>query len=51
MIHRALGYLSVVFAIFKRDLLRIVRNPIALILIIGACALPSAYAWYCTATN
>lgn len=51
MIHRALSYLSVVFAIFKRDLLRIVGNPVALILIIGACALPSAYAWYCTATN
>lgn len=49
--HRILDYLSVVFAIFKRDLLRIIRNPVALILIIGACALPSAYAWYCTATN
>ena len=48
---RILNYLSVVFAIFKRDLLRIVRNPVALILIVGACALPSAYAWYCTATN
>lgn len=51
MIERALSYLSVIFAIFKRDLLRIVSNPVALILIIGACALPSAYAWYCTATN
>ncbi len=51
MAHRMLNYLSVIFAIFKRDLLRIVSNPIALVLIIGACALPSAYAWYCTATN
>ena len=48
---RALSYLSVIFAIFKRDLLRIIANPVALVLIIGACALPSAYAWYCTATN
>lgn len=44
-------YISVVVAIFARDLKRIIKNPVALLLVLGACALPSAYAWYCTAAN
>ena len=40
-----------VFSIFKRDLARILKNPFVTIMIIGACILPSAYAWFCTAAN
>lgn len=32
--------------IFWRDVRRLVRNPVALIITIGVCAIPSLYAWY-----
>lgn len=40
-----------VLSIFIRDVRRILRNPIALIVIIGICAIPSLYAWYSIAAN
>ena len=51
MTQRIRDYLAVIFAIFKRDVLRIVKKPIVLIVVLGACALPSAYAWFCTSAN
>ncbi len=33
------------FAVFKRDLRRIVRNPVALLVVIGICVVPCLYAW------
>ena len=51
MLKRALTYLGVIFAIFLRDVKRIVRNPVALILTLGICVMPSAYAWYCIEAN
>lgn len=35
-----------VLKIFRRDLLRILRNPIALIVTLGVCVIPSLYAWF-----
>ncbi len=35
-----------VLQIFRRDLLRICRNPIALIVTLGVCVIPSLYAWF-----
>jgi putative membrane protein len=34
-----------VFSVFRRDLARIARNPIAAIVIVGICVIPSLYAW------
>ena len=34
------------FQIFKRDLKRLLRNPVAMIITIGVCIIPSLYAWY-----
>ncbi|WP_167604343.1 YhgE/Pip domain-containing protein [Muricaecibacterium torontonense] len=34
-----------VFAIFKRDLLRILKNPVAIVITIGVAIIPAAYAW------
>ena len=37
--------------IFKRDVLRLVRNPVALVITIGVCIIPSLYAWYNIVAN
>ena len=34
------------FQIFKRDLKRLLRNPVAMVITIGVCIIPSLYAWY-----
>ena len=34
------------FQIFKRDVLRLLRNPVAMVITIGICIIPSLYAWY-----
>ena len=39
------------FQIFKRDVLRLLRNPVAMIITIGVCIIPSLYAWYNIAAN
>ena len=51
MRQRLRRYWRVVFAIFRRDLKRLVTNPVALLLVAGACVLPSAYGWYLTLAN
>lgn len=35
-----------VFKIFKNDIKRLIKNPIAIVVIIGVAALPSLYAWF-----
>ena len=37
--------------IFRRDLKRILRNPIAVIVTLGVCIIPSLYAWFNIAAN
>lgn len=34
------------FQIFKRDLKRLLRNPVAMVITVGVCIIPSLYAWY-----
>ena len=48
---RARAYLGVIFAIFARDVRRILRNPVALVITLGMIVMPSAYAWYVVAAN
>lgn len=43
--------LKKVLAIFKRDLKRILHNPVAVIVTIGVCIIPSLYAWFNIAAN
>ena len=43
--------MSVAFRIYWRDVLRLLRNPIALIITIGVCLIPSLYAWFNIAAN
>ena len=51
MLKRAVAYLGVIFAIFRRDVKRVLHNPIALIVVLGMAVIPSAYAWYVVAAN
>lgn len=37
--------------IFKRDCMRLLRNPVAMLVVIGVCILPSLYAWFNIAAN
>lgn len=37
--------------IFKRDCKRLLRNPVAMLVVIGVCILPSLYAWFNIAAN
>ena len=37
--------------IFKRDLLRLLRNPVAVVVTLGVCIIPSLYAWYNIGAN
>ena len=39
------------FRIFRRDLKRILRNPAALLVIIGVSIIPSLYAWFNIVAN
>lgn len=39
------------FQIFKRDILRLLKNPVALVVTIGVCVIPSLYAWYNIVAN
>lgn len=43
---RIRAYLSVIFAIFRRDMLHLAKNPVALIIVLGLCILPALYSWY-----
>lgn len=51
VLKRARTYLGVIFAIFARDVRRVLRNPIAIVVVLGMAAIPSAYAWYVVAAN
>ncbi|MEC4271989.1 YhgE/Pip domain-containing protein [Adlercreutzia sp. R25] len=51
MLKRALTYFGVIFAIFTRDVKRVLRNPVALVITLGMIAMPSAYAWYVIVAN
>ncbi len=42
---------KVSFQIFKRDIKRLLVNPVALIVTIGVCIIPSLYAWYNIVAN
>ncbi len=35
-----------IFAVFVRDMKRLLKNPIALVIVAGVCIMPSLYAWY-----
>ena len=37
--------MSKVLAVFRRDLKRILRNPVALAVMLGICVVPCLYAW------
>lgn len=37
--------------IFKRDCKRLLRNPVAMLVVIGVCILPSLYAWFNIGAN
>ncbi|WP_251197788.1 YhgE/Pip domain-containing protein [Anaerotardibacter muris] len=39
-------HISLILQIFKRDMKRLVVNPIACLIVAGACVLPALYAWY-----
>ena len=39
------------FEILKRDLLALVRNPVALLIVVALLVLPGLYAWYCILAN
>ena len=39
------GVMHTVFAIFLRDVKRILRNPVALVVTMGVAIIPSLYAW------
>ncbi len=43
--------LKTAFAILKRDLLALVKNPIALLVVGALLILPGLYAWYCILAN
>lgn len=38
-------------AVFARDAKRLLRNPIALVIVLGVCVMPSLYAWYTIAAE
>ena len=42
---------KVSFAIFKRDIKRLLLNPVALVVTLGVCVIPSLYAWYNIVAN
>lgn len=51
MLKRMRTYLEVIFAIFARDVKRVLLNPVALVIALGMIVMPSAYAWYVVVAN
>lgn len=51
MLKRMRTYLRVIFAIFARDVKRVLHNPVALVIALGMIVMPSAYAWYVVVAN
>ncbi|MGI6590570.1 MAG: YhgE/Pip family protein [Eggerthellaceae bacterium] len=43
--------MRVALQVLKRDLKRLLHNPVALVVVLGIIILPSCYAWYCIASN
>lgn len=43
--------MKTVVHIFLRDVRRLLRNPVAIIVTLGVCAIPSLYAWYSIEAN
>ena len=43
--------MNVVWNIFLHDIKRILKNPIAVLVTIGVCIIPSLYAWFNIAAN
>lgn len=43
--------IAAIWRVFTRDVRRLLRNPVALIVVAGVCLMPSLYAWYCIAAN
>ncbi|MBC5585490.1 YhgE/Pip domain-containing protein [Eggerthella sp. NSJ-70] len=43
--------MKTVFQILLRDLKRLARNPVAIIVTLGVCVIPSLYAWYSIEAN
>ena len=39
------------FQIFKRDIRRLLHNPVAMVITVGICIIPSLYAWYNIVAN
>ncbi len=44
-------HIGTILQIFKRDWTRLLKNPVAIVIIIGVCFLPALYAWYIIAAN
>ena len=44
-------YMKTAFGILKRDLLALLKNPIALLVVGALMVLPGLYAWYCIVAN
>ena len=51
MLKRMRTYLGVIFAIFARDVKRVLRNPVALGISLDIIGRPSAYACYVVSAN
>lgn len=45
------GGVRTILKLFARDVRRLARNPVAIIVTLGVCVIPSLYAWYCIAAN
>ncbi len=51
MLKRMRTYLGVIFAIFARDVKRVLRNPSRSVIALGMIVMPSAYARYVVMAN
>lgn len=43
--------MGTVLRIFQRDIVRLIKNPFALVVIVAMSVLPALYAWYCIEAN
>ncbi|WP_302395913.1 YhgE/Pip domain-containing protein [Eggerthella sinensis] len=43
--------MNAIFQIVARDVKRLLRNPVALVITLGVCVIPSLYAWYSIEAN
>lgn len=43
--------IAAIWRVFARDVRRVLHSPVALVVVAGACLMPSLYAWYCVAAN